>query len=631
VKRAIPVGLCLLGGVLLAAVASQEPKQNWTNYVRIGAYGLRSDNAEEIVKDAEGSRVFGIEVDNDIPGRYESFLDPQEKLKAIAAVAQAAHRAENKAFVYIAGTECITANADSAAHSVMKDHPEWVQRKITGEPAVFTSGAAFWISPGDEDVWISPYAKEWRKTYMERVRQIAGTGIDGIYVDIPYWMTHFDGWEDTWASFDDATVEAFRQKTGLDAKHDLKLGNFEDANFRKWIDFRIDTMTEFMREIRNNARSVNPQIAVIPEIYPGIEQEATRVGADVYEMYAVVDAIAHEYEFGEGEHMAASRTPLDWFLYQAGMLSFRAFAQGKATWILNYSWDGNKGVDPREAMKNLAMSEVIAGANFWDAPGHSMAGSNDPATRKQIFEWIEKNEKSLYLPRKPMHPVGVYFSPKSRDYAQEEFLSSYRGVLVALLQAHRESEVVTPRTLADFRGECLVFPKVSILSDAEKRTTKAYVDRGGKLILLGGNATGIPASRVTVLSTDPGRTFYLALNKNFEDAAKAPPQELLRAVTTKAEIEVDAPPTVAANFGLVNGAPHVFLANFTGLVPNKAAVPTPVSAIRVSINAAWGSALSFLPFLGETQVLRGEKKGNKMEFLLPPVERGAVIWVEGKS
>jgi len=202
---------------------------------------------------------------------------------------------------------------------------------------------------------------------------------------------------------------------------------------------------------------------------------------------------------------------------------------------------------------------------------------------------------------------------------------------VALLQAHREFEVVTPRTLGDFRGESLVFPEVSILSDEEKGATKAYVDRGGKLILLGGNATGIPASRVTVLSTDPGRTFYLALNKNFEGAAKAPPQELLRAVATKAEIEVDAPPTVAANFGLVNGAPHVFLANFTGLVPNKAAVPTPVSAIRVSINAAWGSALSFLPFLGETQVLRGEKKGNKMEFLLPPVERGAVIWVEGKS
>ena len=70
-----------------------------------------------------------------------------------------------------------------------------------------------------------------------------------------------------------------------------------------------------------------------------------RVGADVYSLYPVVDAIAHEYEFGNGDHMASSRKPLDWFNYQVGMHSFRAFAQGKATWILNYSWDGDKKVD----------------------------------------------------------------------------------------------------------------------------------------------------------------------------------------------------------------------------------------------------------------------------------------------
>ena len=104
-------------------------------------------------------------------------------------------------------------------------------------------------------------------------------------------------------------------------------------------------MTAFIAEIRQNARSVDPEIMVIPEIYPGIEEESTRVGADVYEMYRVADAIAHEYEFGGGDHMASSRTQLDWFLYQAGMLTFRAFAQGKATWILNYSWDGDKGID----------------------------------------------------------------------------------------------------------------------------------------------------------------------------------------------------------------------------------------------------------------------------------------------
>src|SRR4029077_12296404 len=215
----------------------------------------------------------------------ESYLNPAEKLQAIHAVAEAAHKAKNYAFVYIAGTECITAHAEKSQHSVLKDHPDWLQRKITGEPAVFTSGAAFWIRPGDEDVWISPYAVEWRKTYMQRVRQIAETGIDGIYVDIPYWMTHFDGWENTWASFDQYTVAAFHESSGLDARKELKLGDFGDANFPKWIDFRITTLTDFVREIRENARAVNPDIMVIPEIYPGIEQESTRVGADVYEMY----------------------------------------------------------------------------------------------------------------------------------------------------------------------------------------------------------------------------------------------------------------------------------------------------------------------------------------------------------
>ncbi len=230
--------LCVYGG-LAAAPSANAPVQTWANFARIAAYGLNSNNAAEIAKNATIDHVLGIEVDNDIPGRYESFLDPSQKLQDIRAMAKAAHDAGNHAFVYIAGTECITANADHAAHSVVKDHPDWLQRKITGEPAVFGASAAFWITAGDEDVWISPYAKEWRKTYMERVRQIAATGIDGIYVDIPYWMTHFDGWENTWASFDDNTVAAFRERTGLDARKDLKLGDFQDANFRKWIDFEF--------------------------------------------------------------------------------------------------------------------------------------------------------------------------------------------------------------------------------------------------------------------------------------------------------------------------------------------------------------------------------------------------------
>ena len=139
--------------------APQTTEQDWTNYARIGAYGLKADNAGKIVADAQESGVFGIEVDNDIPGRYESFVDPRAKLDAIRAVAEKAHAAGNHAFVYIAGTECITANADKTPHTLAKEHPDWLQRKINGEPAIFGSGSAFWIAKGDEDVWITPYAR----------------------------------------------------------------------------------------------------------------------------------------------------------------------------------------------------------------------------------------------------------------------------------------------------------------------------------------------------------------------------------------------------------------------------------------------------------------------------------------
>jgi len=154
-KIKLSFAVLLMFAVGLTA-APQSDKQDWTNYVRIGAYGLKGGDAAEIVRKAQASNVFGIEVDNDIPGRYESFLHPEEKLKAIRAVAEAAHKVGNHAFVYIAGTECITAHGDKTPHTMAKDHPDWLQRKINGDPAIFGGGTAFWTAPGDEDVWASP-------------------------------------------------------------------------------------------------------------------------------------------------------------------------------------------------------------------------------------------------------------------------------------------------------------------------------------------------------------------------------------------------------------------------------------------------------------------------------------------
>lgn len=617
----VAVALFSLGVFSQGQDVPQE--QDWTHYVRIAAYGLTPDNAQQIVDRATKDGVSGIEVDNDIPGRYESFLDPQEKLTAIHNVAVAAHKANNYAYVYIAGLECITAHGDRVQHTLAKDHPDWLQRKITGEPAIFGGGNAFWIAQGDEDVWVSPYAPEWRKTYMERVRQIAGTGIDGIYVDIPYWMTHFDGWEDTWASFDDYTVAAFRAKSGLDARKDLKLGDFSDPNFRKWVDFRIQSLTDFMQEINQNAKSVNPKIITVAEIYPGIEEEAVRVGADVYQMYAVLDAIAHEYSFGEGGHMASARSPLVWFEYQVGIASFRAFAEGKPTWILNYSWDGDKKVDPGQAMQNLAMSELMADANFWDAKGHVMSGSNDPATRQRIFHWIAEHQDVFYNPRQPLHPVGVYFSPTTRNYFSKEFIASYRGAMLLLMQNHQEYQVVTPRTLAAFRGGTLILPDVRILDDAEKSALRTYVSAGNTVVINGTDASGLADSpQVLRFENDPGQAYMTTLDRDFGQATPDLQKKFLATLKNHAEISVDAPLDVVTNIAEVNGKECVFIANFKGLRAHENPVQTPVN-IRITFSGRQRKTLKLLPFLGEAQEIQGSKEAGNSVFTLPAIEKGA--------
>ncbi|HSY90651.1 MAG TPA: hypothetical protein VK812_04720 [Candidatus Binatus sp.] len=639
-------GLALLAQNVSPSADSKESanpswgNQDWTNYVRIGAYGLKGGDALQIVRNAQASGVFGIEVDNDIPGRYESFLHPEEKLKAIRDVAEAAHREHNYAFVYIAGTECITARGDQVEHTLAKDHPDWLQRKITGEPAIFGGGTAFWIRKGDEDVWVTPYAPEWRKQYMERVRQIAGTGIDGIYVDIPYWMTHFDGWEDTWASFDDYTVAEFKKQTGLDAKHNLKLGDFSDPAFRKWVTFRIQTFTDFMAEIDRTAKSVNPKIKTIPEIYPGIESEAVRVGADVYSLYGVTDAIAHEYEFGNGDHMASGREPLDWFRYQVGMHSFRAFAQGRATWILNYSWDGDKkSTDAsqvaarelmiRESMMNLAMSQVMAGANFWDAPGHSMAGSNDLPTRKKIFSWIQEHEKTFYLPRSPVDPIGVYFSPDTRNFYADDFVASYRGILILLMQRHLEFQIVTPRTLGDFKGKTLVLPDVRVLGESERNWLQGFASRG-KIVISGADATGLGSSQNVVrLPDSPGKTYTAALENDFEHASPESQHAFFESLQGGDAVRIKAGPHVATSIARTSdGHINCFFANFAGLRGGSNPMQTPQTGIEVSVKSPGEGKGFFLPFLGDVQALKGVRHGDLIDFELPPITKGAVFWYE---
>src|SRR5262249_9120873 len=101
--------------------------------------------------------------------------------------------------------------------------------------------------------------------------------------------------------------------------------------------------------------------------------------------------------------------------------------------------------------------------------------------------------------------------------------------------------------------------------------------------------------------------------------------EFLSQLHHTSPIEIEATPQVATSIAMVDGKPHVFLANFSGLRGGINPIPTPLANITIRTQ---GSQAIYLPFMGQTRVLSGEKQGDKTVFRLPALERGAVVWIE---
>lgn len=649
--------------VLFCLAINRAAAQDWSRFVRSAGHGLNMGNISATIQDAKATHLYGIEVDNDIPGRYESFLDPTEKLQALKAMADSAHSINNHAFVYIAGLEIITSHSDTARHTFFKDHPDWVQRNIKGEPAIFGGGDAFWISKGDEDAWITPYALEWRKIYMERIRQMTATGIDGIYIDIPYWMAHFEGWQNSWASFDKYTVAAFKKKTGINALKQVKIGDWNDANFVSWVNFRKRSIEDFIAEVKENMKGVNPACKLILEIYPGLSEAEARIGTDNYQLYKIADAIAHEYsprndDYKDGGGGSSARSnPLGWVRYMIAMHSFRAMAEEKPTWMLSYSWDGDEKIAPSDAIKNLFVSQVMSGTNPWDAARHVMSGSNDYDARTEVYKWIKENEKLIYSKREAINPVGVYFSPNTRDYFSESWERSYFGTLELLVQKGIEFEIVTPRTLNKCKSNLLIFPDVRSFGQAELLGIEGILKEGKKHLIFTAHTGEYDSLRnlaknntvksfiqnskqnTTYITDDPGTVFgkfmdsaYDVAMYNDSELKNVPVNNIdeLLSKYYKPSVELHGATGCVSQVANVNGKTTVYIANFTGLKSKENAIPIVRRDVSVTFKsvAKKDTVINFIQFLGKPMKLKGVLSGDDLTVDLPSFLRGAIVTLE---
>ena len=84
------------------------------------------------------------------------------------------------------------------------------------------------------------------------------------------------------------------------------------------------------------------------------------------------------------------------------------------------------------------------------------------------------------------------FFAETRDFFPDQFIRSYRGVLIFLMQHPLEFQIVTPRTLSQFHGHTLILPDVQVTSEEERTEyLRKYVEDGRTLVITGEDATEI--------------------------------------------------------------------------------------------------------------------------------------------
>ena len=93
-------------------------------------------------------------------------------------------------------------------------------------------------------------------------------------------------------------------------------------------------------------------------------------------------------------------------------------------------------------------------------------------------------------------------------------------------------------------------------------------------------------------------------------------------------VQIDASPFLSTQIASVGGKVSVFLANFKGLKSKEIAQQTPEENVTIAFSASGPGTIAVLPFLGQLQKVPGTFSGGKLTCKLPPIDKGAVVWVE---
>ncbi len=376
---------------------------------------------------------------------------------------------------------------DDGKNSTYTDHPEWLQVGIDGRKAVFYGsmpGMPFWVNETSEDTWLSPSNKEYRRIIMNIAKEIASTGVDAIWFDVPHLCFEFgDDWQNQWATVDEYSRRDFYNDTGLMLATPPIQPDWNDEVWLKFVEWRYKQILDFVRDFYNAIKGANPDCKLIIETSSDGSVHTTQVASDITKIPYVCDAIAHEYTgpFHEVQyytwlHMLATLKLWHDFDLKAGK---------NAVWLLSYVKHGM--VDLARFHASLV---ITMGFNYYTSGNIGMTGIVDEQFMHDFFEWLSKYDEYFYGWNNDAN-VAVVYSRYTLDYLDKGNWEGYayhdgiKGILMMLIESNIPFEVITENDLNNLsKYDLVILPDFACMDESEAEMIRQYVKNGGKIIAI---------------------------------------------------------------------------------------------------------------------------------------------------
>lgn len=471
--------------IFLLLILSITQIPDWTRTARIADVDFWPDFTEEEIQEGiDQAHQQGISVV--LAWITSENIDiPQSDLDALRKAVSYTHEKypDMRFIVYQAPLEIITENVDAnrdgkldkGKTAISTEHPEWLQVGLDGRRAVFYGGFEFWIGENDEDVWCCPNDPVYEEKMKESFRRLAETGIDGIWIDVVRFLCTFGDWEDNWACHCEDCKNKFYENTGFNIPEEITW----DQSWKTWILWRQKCIEDFIQELSETAKAVNPDIKIIVEHWMGFDPEATRDAWSPVGLQTVTDVLAHEYV--PASEYVETYTTINYLRDMAAYLFYRGSDKDHPSWMLVYS-------QREDGQKMLAASVLQAGCNYYDTVYPDMADSVSLKERTRIFKWLEKYS-AYYYNVNPVSNTALYYSKATVDFSDCPsddwlFYREFMGVSMMLLSLHVPYTVITDlEDLEQF--DVIILPDTVCLSDHERDLLQKFLENGGYVVSTG--------------------------------------------------------------------------------------------------------------------------------------------------